>query len=102
MRLSAIRNSPYYSETLLRRTMVYCNGFIAKPVVEFDEEAGWIVVVDIDDRGNTTPHSQSPVGVRCRKHTGRVQAIIRPVSEMVNPASVIHPDWLIEESTPTE
>jgi hypothetical protein len=95
MRLSAIATSQYYASALLSRAAVYLNGVIVMHVVEVCEEEGWVITASINDRGMTTPHTKSPVGVRCKRWNGDVRIILRSSAERQKPPEVIHPDWLL-------
>lgn len=99
MRLSAISTSQYYASALLSRSAVYLDGILILHVVEVCEEEGWVIAATINDRGLTTPHTKSPVGVRCRKWQGKVQIKLRTSAERQQPPEVIHPDWLLSPPT---
>ena len=96
MRLSAVPVSPFYSAPLVKRATVYLNGVYVSPVVEFDTDAGWVIVVRIRDNGQSRPHAQSPVGAECKRYRGKVQCILRQAQETDLPAPV-HPDWIVED-----
>lgn len=97
MRLSCIQTSPHYAPQLLGRSVVYLNGVRAGNVVEFDDQNDWIIMVALSDRGTTTPHKLSPVGVRCVKYRGRVQATLLPVGAP-DTMPVIHDSWISPSS----
>lgn len=96
MRLSAVPSSPFYSAPLVKRATVYLNGVYVSPVVEFDTDAGWVVIVRIRDDGRARPHAQSPVGTQCKRYRGRVQCVLRQAQETAEP-SPVHPDWIVED-----
>lgn len=100
MRLSSIKTSPYYSGPLVQRAVVYLNGIVVSPVVEFDEENGWVILVSVGDRGEVWKHPESPVGVKCRRYRGTVEATFRTPTD-IGSAPLIHPRWLVEDAPPS-
>ena len=99
MRLSSVPVSPFYSEPLVKRATVYLNGVYVSPVVEFDTDAGWVIVVRIRDDGRSRPHAQSPVGAQCKRYRGKVQCILRQSQDTEAPPP-LHPDWIVETPSP--
>ena len=75
---------------------MYLNGIRVSPIVEFDEESGWVIVVSLDDRGKPYAHPLSPVGHQCRKYMGKVQCkLLPPHAEDTEP--LIHGDWVTSD-----
>lgn len=95
MRISAIPGSRYYAPPLMARAVIYLNGILISNVVEASEDDGWVVAVSVQDNGTTSPHPSSPVGVRCRKWSGVVQIVLRPLDQRDNEPDVIHSRWII-------
>jgi hypothetical protein len=72
MRLSANKDSPFFSQRAVRSAQITIDGVPIHGVVECDTDEGWADVIETRDDGHIVASSEDPDAAGLIRYTGKI------------------------------
>lgn len=77
MRLSANKDSPFYSARANKCAQIFVDGVLIHGVVECDTDEGWADVIETRDDGHIVASSEDPEAAGLIRYTGKIEVTFK-------------------------